>query len=483
MINGLADHTRISRLQLSCTGNYGNLYPGSPWTGWVDSCIFWGRADNIANGKVTNSLFIDDHLDISGSAVVHSCTFIRDYDAAPASTAITLGYPTPGPLIRSCAFFGWSSVYGYSPYEELDANCGYNATDLASGLPGSTGNHHNVIYSAGGPFVDAAGLNDLRPVVGSSLFQNGYLDTTNAPNDITGLARGTSPTIGAWEVFGTIAFGGFANTASPGYKSTTSNDTISFTCTGNNRALLVFQTWDNNHDTTDHANGVTYNGVSMTKLLGPVQDGGDRLLYLYYLMNPDSGTHDVVVTANATIYLSVTAIALYTGVGSIETANAGSVIVNGVGANTIAGTITTVANNAWVVAGTLENVPPVYADANTTVRGTALFVDTGAPITPPGARTLRVYANSAYQFSLLMTALAPVESAAFSYPISDYSDGLWTASSGSDLYAMIDEVSVDDADYITSNTTPSNDACSMKLGPLHTPPAGDVVLTIRHKAL
>jgi hypothetical protein len=35
-------------------------------------------------------------------------------------------------------------------------------------------------------------------------------------------------------------------------------------------------------------------------------------------------------------------------------------------------------------------------------------------------------------------------------PISDVAKGSWTASTGSDLYAMIDEEGVSDADYIRS---------------------------------
>jgi hypothetical protein len=48
-------------------------------------------------------------------------------------------------------------------------------------------------------------------------------------------------------------------------------------------------------------------------------------------------------------------------------------------------------------------------------------------------------------------------------PISDVSAGSWTPSSGSDLYAMLDETTPSDTDYIQSATFPSNDVCEVKL--------------------
>jgi len=52
-------------------------------------------------------------------------------------------------------------------------------------------------------------------------------------------------------------------------------------------------------------------------------------------------------------------------------------------------------------------------------------------------------------------------------PSSDVSDGAWTPSSGVDLYGVLDEVVLSDADYITTNTTA--DACVVALGALSDP--------------
>ena len=60
----------------------------------------------------------------------------------------------------------------------------------------------------------------------------------------------------------------------------------------------------------------------------------------------------------------------------------------------------------------------------------------------------------------------PVTTAQFSRPSADVSTGTWTASSGSDLYAMLDETAASDADYITTTGTST---CEVALGTLSDP--------------
>lgn len=56
--------------------------------------------------------------------------------------------------------------------------------------------------------------------------------------------------------------------------------------------------------------------------------------------------------------------------------------------------------------------------------------------------------------------------AQFARPISDVSAGTWTASSGSDLYAMLDEAAASDADYIVTTGTST---CEVALAGLNDP--------------
>lgn len=68
----------------------------------------------------------------------------------------------------------------------------------------------------------------------------------------------------------------------------------------------------------------------------------------------------------------------------------------------------------------------------------------------------------------------PVVTAQYARPTSDISSGTWTASSGSDLYAMLDESAPDDGDYIV---TTGASTCEVALGTLSDPgsSAGHVV--------
>ena len=77
----------------------------------------------------------------------------------------------------------------------------------------------------------------------------------------------------------------------------------------------------------------------------------------------------------------------------------------------------------------------------------------------------------AFEYSSSTTQLAR--------PTSDVAAGSWTASSGSDLWAMVDESAASDTDYISSSATPDADTAVMGLGPLNAPAAGPVTLSIR----
>lgn len=62
-------------------------------------------------------------------------------------------------------------------------------------------------------------------------------------------------------------------------------------------------------------------------------------------------------------------------------------------------------------------------------------------------------------------------------PISDISQGIWTPSSGDDLYSMLDEETASDTDYIISTSASS---CEMRLAVGHTPSdTGDYILRYR----
>ncbi len=139
--------------------------------------------------------------------------------------------------------------------------------------------------------------------------------------------------------------------------------TFAHTCTGSNRALLV--AWSGN---IADVSGVTYAGVAMTQIqTGTNVADGDQLLY--GLLNPASGSNNVVISFNTTTTVVAEA-ASYTGVK--QSANFSNKTVANVTAGTsITGTLTVAVNNSWLAAFVRNNTSNNVAGANTTIRTTA----------------------------------------------------------------------------------------------------------------
>lgn len=65
-------------------------------------------------------------------------------------------------------------------------------------------------------------------------------------------------------------------------------------------------------------------------------------------------------------------------------------------------------------------------------------------------------------------------------PSADISAGSWTPSSGSNLYAMVNDAG--DSTYIRSSTGAASDTCEVDFPAMATPPAGTVTVYVRHRA-
>ena len=88
---------------------------------------------------------------------------------------------------------------------------------------------------------------------------------------------------------------------------------------------------------------------------------------------------------------------------------------------------------------------PAAANATTLASGNVL--------TPGTSYKIRVAStNAAGDSAYVESGVFTTTPLTFLRPIADTSNGAWTASSGSDRYAMIDESSTNDADYITVST-------------------------------
>ena len=180
-----------------------------------------------------------------------------------------------------------------------------------------------------------------------------------------------------------IAFDAYTGQAD----NSTTSQTISHTCTGSDRLILVSFITNN---TTDIITGVTYNGVSMTKLKQQASASPAYLAYTWGLLNPASGANNVVVSASSAS-LIWTNVCSYTGVLQSGLPDATSGASNT--SDTVwSSTLTTIADNAWHHTQ-VRGSATLAASAGTTKRGepsggtqSAAF-DSGGAITPAGSDT------------------------------------------------------------------------------------------------
>lgn len=177
------------------------------------------------------------------------------------------------------------------------------------------------------------------------------------------------------------------------------------TCTGANLVLLV----GGRDQAGSTVTGATYNGVPMTQISALVLDGTDTD-YFFYLLNPATGTNNIVVTFSASSSWYGKG-ASYTGVSQVGFPDAAQTNT-GSAATSLTGTVTTVADNAWTVMFADNDTGAFSAGGGTTIRTTVgnqamTIADSNGAITPAGSTTLNLtMASSKYTYS--MVSMAPV---------------------------------------------------------------------------
>lgn len=170
----------------------------------------------------------------------------------------------------------------------------------------------------------------------------------------------------------------------------------------------------------DLVTGATYNGVAMTQVSGsPVQVPGDLYIYLFYLANPATGTHDVVISTSGSAY---------TG-GSIVSYSGSNGTINLAGNNTvnpdtsITKSLITTVDNCWIVAFAMADAGKVLsAGASTTLRQAAdstdrAMFDTNAAITPAGSRTITVDLATSDEAAIIAAAFEPETDDSYGNPM------------------------------------------------------------------
>lgn len=151
--------------------------------------------------SVNCTLFVDstggNGIHVAGGTLI-GCDVIRASGQTPAGTGYTTEAYTANSVLQSSTCFGFTTAADATRWDTTNSK--NNATNLSSGFPGSTANKYSVTYSSTTPWTNATNAScNLQPIAATDLIDNGYRDSTNAPNDCTGTARDSTPTIGSWE--------------------------------------------------------------------------------------------------------------------------------------------------------------------------------------------------------------------------------------------------------------------------------------------
>ena len=155
--------------------------------------------------------------------------------------------------------------------------------------------------------------------------------------------------------------------------------TVAHTCSGLNRVLVVYQRGV-------VASSITYDGVALTLLTTLDWDSSSDRLHLWYLIQPNTGTHDLVVTASSPQAVATSSTGCNRSVTNWVT-NRGFTTATSIDVST-----TTTQDNSWIVMGVTTNNSgaPFTAGTNQTLRQTndnnrLVVGDTNGAITPAGS--------------------------------------------------------------------------------------------------
>lgn len=191
------------------------------------------------------------------------------------------------------------------------------------------------------------------------------------------------------------------------YSGSTVTQTYSHTCSGSDRILFVGVSIRNTRTITS----VTYNGVAMTQS-GSSIGVGTVVDYLFYLVNPATGTNTVSITQSAADTITSCSIS-YTGAS--QTGQPDATSTGGPTTTTsYSQSVTSVADNCFAVLyGNAASGAALIAGSNTTIRNQpevlftgAFLIDSTAAKTPAGTFTLAV-TSSSQNFGGCMASFKP----------------------------------------------------------------------------
>jgi len=189
----------------------------------------------------------------------------------------------------------------------------------------------------------------------------------------------------------------------------TASLTYSFTVgSGSNRLLVVNLIGDTS---ADDISSVTYGGTPMTRI-GKVQAPSNNWQYQYYLLNPASGSNNVVITAGSSHFL-ISQAASWFNVKQSAQPDAFTTNTAPVASTSTSTSLTTVAAGSLVVQGLWSyghlaggtGATPIVID--TAIGGAGIFASSGSPVSPAGNVSMTTISDGTQSTGVIMTSFAP----------------------------------------------------------------------------
>lgn len=186
--------------------------------------------------------------------------------------------------------------------------------------------------------------------------------------------------------------------------------TLAHTATGSN--LLATCQVDTNNHVGSGITSVVYNGTGMTGTGDVANDGSANLVsvYLYWLASPSTGAQTITVTGAVSYDGYSMACTSYSGAAQTGIPDAHSKTQNTVATTSCTLTVTTVADNSWLVGAFRTEVGGATFGTGTTSRynnGDGGLADSGVPKTPAGSYSLIYNFGSSVNCGVIMS-FAPV---------------------------------------------------------------------------
>lgn len=188
-------------------------------------------------------------------------------------------------------------------------------------------------------------------------------------------------------------------------QSAVQNMTLSHTCSGNSRFLVVgIRVRD---PASYNVTSVTYNGVAMTKIANWQE--GTQHGAMYVLFNPASGANDLVVNTSATNNNIAAHAVSYTGVKKKAAVDASDSNSTSTGVTSLSETVTPAEDGGWVM-GAFIVPASVTPGAGDTERGTAFphMLDSG-PVDPAAATTVSATFANTGEVGVIAVAVSPAK--------------------------------------------------------------------------